>query len=314
MNTNLRVLVTGGAGFIGSHLVERLLGMGCKVRVLDNLSKGSIDNLAQARGAELVIGDILDHDVVCRAVKDIDVVFHLAALTSVAESMSDPARYHDICGNGTRAVLRLAAFAGVRRFVYAASSSCYGDAGESPIPESATLAPQSPYAEAKIAGEGDCVDASTTGIIETVRLRFFNVYGPRQDPRGSYAGVICAFVDAVQHGRPLTIYGDGEQTRDFVHVTDVARALASAGWQPGINGRVFNIGTGTRTSLRALASAVGEAGGEEVIPVHAPGRGGDVRHSCADVTAARESLGFTASVDLAGGLGGLLHVGHRHAA
>jgi UDP-glucose 4-epimerase len=211
-------------------------------------------------------------------------------------------------------VLRQAAFAGVRRFVYAASSSCYGDGGEAPLSEAAALRPQSPYALAKLMGEADCIDATKRGLIETVRLRFFNVYGPRQDPRGSYAGVISAFADAVQHGRPLTIYGDGEQTRDFVHVSDVAHALVTAGWQSGVDGQVFNIGTGRRTSLLSLAAAVGEVSGDDVITVHAPSRAGDVLHSCADVTAAKEVLGSSSRVGLRDGLAGLLHVGHKQAA
>ena len=305
-----RVVVTGGAGFIGSHLVDRLLSMGCEVVVLDNFSKGSFDNLAAADGVEVVFGDILDEDVVRAAVVGADVVFHLAALTSVPQSVAEPERYREVCGVGTEVVVRLAAEAGVRRVVYAASSSCYGDAGEGAIAEDARLAPQSPYAEAKLTGEAVCVAAAGAGDIETVRLRFFNVYGPRQDPRGSYAGVITAFVDAVRHGRTPIIYGDGQQTRDFVHVADVSLALATAGFRPGISGRVFNIGTGIRTSLQGLLHQVAKTLSRPIEPIFHPARDGDVRHSCADVAAANEALGFRATVGLAGGLASMLSVDH----
>jgi UDP-glucose 4-epimerase len=301
-----RLLVTGGAGFIGSHLVERLLSLGAEVRVLDNLSKGSLENLRNAQSARLFVGDILDPDAVANAVDGVDTVFHLAALTSVPESVKQPQLYHDVCANGTLLVLRLAAHAGVERVVYAASSSCYGDAGSANIGEGATLAPLSPYATAKLQGEYDCISAHEADAIETVRMRFFNVYGPRQDPRSSYAGVISLFADALRSGRRPAIYGDGEQTRDFVHVDDVTRALLLAGLTPGISGRVFNVGTGVATSVGGLLATMAAISNRDAIAEFRPERAGDVRHSCANVHAAGKALGFRARVPLAEGLRSLI--------
>jgi UDP-glucose 4-epimerase len=297
-----RVLVTGGAGFIGSHLVELLLARGERVRVLDSLVRGSRRNLADALGAELIVGDIRDERVVARAMAGVDVVFHLAALTSVAESMTQADAYMDVCGAGTLAVMLAARAAGVRRLVYASTSAVYGDPATLPVDESTPTSPGSAYARGKLIGERVCELPPIAGDVATVRLRFFNVYGPRQDGRSSYAGAIAAFLTAIREDRPVTVCGDGQQTRDFIHVADVANACTLAADAPGAAGQVFNIGTGVRTSVLDLVDAARRATGRHCRVLFQPGRDGEVRHSVAGVTAAREALGFTARIGLQDGL------------
>jgi UDP-glucose 4-epimerase len=299
----ISALVTGGAGFIGSHLTRSLLHAGVAVRVLDDLSTGKAENLADvADDIQFLPGDVRDLSTVAAAVKDVEVVFHLAAMVSVPQSVKEPERCHAICATGTLNILEAAAAAGVRRFVYAGSSSAYGDAGEGPIPETATLRPMSPYAAAKLAGEHYCQAWGAISSLETVRMRFFNVFGPNQDPSSPYSGVISIFSKLALEGRTPTIYGDGRQTRDFVYVEDVVRALRLAAETPGVNGDVFNVGRGRATSLLELLQSVGQAASIEMTHEFAPPRTGDVRHSLADVSAANDRLGFSAEVDLSTGL------------
>ncbi len=246
-------LVTGGAGFIGSHLVEALLGRGHTVRVLDNFSTGDPANLAQVREQVRVFdGDITDLTTVQAAVQGVEVVFHQAALASVPRSVADPLATHHACVNGTLHVLLAARDAGVRRVVYAASSSAYGNSERLPKCESDPTLPLSPYAAAKLAGEQYCAAFSEVYGLETVRLRYFNVFGPRQSPDSPYAAVIPRFIEAMTAGRSPVIHGDGQQSRDFTFVADVVQANLLAAEAPGVSGQVYNIACGRRTSLLEL--------------------------------------------------------------
>src|SRR5262245_37943139 len=229
-------LVTGGAGFIGSHLTRSLVRSGVAVRVLDDLSTGNSHNLADVvDDIEFMPSDVGDLSAVAAAVSGVDVVFHLAAMVSVPQSVEEPDRCHAVCATGTLNVLQAAAAAGVRRVVYAGSSSAYGDAGEDAIVETSPLRPMSPYAAAKLSGELYCQTWSAISNLETVRLRFFNVFGPNQDPSSPYSGVISIFSKLAMEGGTPTIYGDGLQTRDFIFVEDVVAALQKAANAPGIN-------------------------------------------------------------------------------
>lgn len=296
-------LVTGGAGFIGSHLTRSLVASGVAVKVLDDLSTGNPKNLADvADHIQFMPGDVRDLSAVAAAVHGVDVVFHLAAMVSVPQSVKEPERCHAICATGTLNLLEAAAAAGVKRVVYAASSSAYGDAGEGAIPESSILKPMSPYAAAKLAGELYCQAWSAISSLETVRMRFFNVFGPNQDPSSPYSGVISIFTKLALEGGSPTIYGDGLQTRDFIYVEDVVTALRQAAETEGINGEVFNVGRGQAISLLKLLDVVAKAANGAFEPKFAPPRTGDVKHSLADVSAAKNRLGFAAKVDLVDGL------------
>jgi UDP-glucose 4-epimerase len=297
------VLVTGGAGFIGSHLVDALVASGERVRVLDDMSSGREENLSSSRGAiEWLRGDVTDPFAAFEACRGAKVVFHLAARVSVPESFERPELYERICGHGTKTLLEAAHRAGVARVVYAGSSSAYGDAVTQPIEESAPLDPLSPYAHAKLTGEEHCVSYSHHTSLETVRLRFFNVYGERQDPSSPYAGVISKFLELAVRGETPTIHGDGLQTRDFVYVGDVVRALRKAAVAPEVDGEVFNVGRGAPVTVRQLSATIGLAFGNGRPPRFGPARRGDVRHSCANTRKAGETLGFRARVPLALGL------------
>jgi UDP-glucose 4-epimerase len=297
------VLVTGGAGFIGSHLVDALVASGERVRVLDDMSSGREQNLASShRAIDWILGDVADPFVTSEACRDVKMVFHLAARVSVPESFERPALYERVCGRGTKTLLEAAHRAGVERVVYAGSSSAYGDAVTQPIPESARLDPLSPYARAKLTGEEHCVSFSHHTPLETVRLRFFNVYGERQDPSSPYAGVISKFLELAARGETPTIHGDGLQTRDFVYVGDVVRALRRAAETPGVDGEVFNVGRGASVTVRQLAATIGLTFGSGSPPRFGRARQGDVRHSCANTRKAEETLGFRARVPLALGL------------
>jgi UDP-glucose 4-epimerase len=295
--------VTGGGGFIGSHLVERLLADGFSVRVLDDFSTGNRANLAAvAEGIELVEGSILDPVRTRAAVDGCDVVYHLAALPSVVQSIADPFTMHQICATGTMRVLLAARDAGVRRVVYAGSASAYGDQPGDVRRETDLLIPLSPYAAAKLAGEHYCTCFTEVYRLETVRLRFFNVFGPRQDPASPYTGVIAIFLKAMAEGRVPTIYGDGLQSRDFVYVGDVAEALVRAATSPAAVGGVYNVGRGTSVTLLELVAALNELFGTHIVPRHAEPRVGDVRISRADISAARRDLGYDPAVPLLEGL------------
>jgi UDP-glucose 4-epimerase len=296
-------LVTGGAGFIGSHLVEGLAAAGRPVRVLDDFSTGLRDNLAGVRPAsEVLDGDVADPAAAARAMEGVGVVFHLAALASVQRSVEAPADTHRACATGTLNVLDAARRAGVRRVVYAASSSAYGVPQHDVQTEADPVRPLSPYAAAKLAGELYAESFAATYGLETVRLRFFNIFGPRQRADSPYSGVIALFTAALTAGKAPTVFGDGLQSRDFTYVTDVVQALTRAAAAPGVSGQVYNVGTGRSVNLVELVDALNRLLGTHVIPQHAPPRAGDVRHSRADISRAREDLGYEPAVPFEQGL------------
>jgi nucleoside-diphosphate-sugar epimerase len=296
-------LVTGGAGFIGSHLVEALVERGDRVRVLDDLSTGLRENLAHIRPEpEIVEGDLADAAVVDRAVAGCKVVFHLGAVASVQRSIDDPAFSHRVCATGTVHVLDAARRAGVRRVVYAASSSAYGiPAGEVQSEDDPARA-LSPYAAAKLAGESYAQAFAASYGLETVCLRFFNIFGPRQRADSPYSGVIAIFAAAMQAGRAPTVHGDGGQTRDFTYVANVVQALLKAAAVPGISGKTYNVGTGRGVSILELVDVLNRLLGTDLPPRHTPPRQGDVRHSRADIRRARAELGYQPTVSFEEGL------------
>ena len=301
--TRRTALVTGGAGFIGGHLVERLCADGWNVRVLDDFSTGREANLAAvAERIELLRGDICDAELLARAVRGVEVVFHQAAVASVPRSVAEPIRTNSINVGGTLAVLDAARHASVRRVVYAASSAAYGNAPGLPKVEHMPANLLSPYALQKHAGESYCRLYTSLYGLETVALRYFNVYGPRQDPKSEYAAVIPMFITACLRGEPATIYGDGEQTRDFVMVYDAVHANLLAADAQRAPGGVFNIAAGRRTSLNELIGLIREETGAKARPRHAPPREGDVRDSVASLESARELLGYEPRVTLREGL------------
>ena len=297
-------LVTGGAGFIGSHLVEALLRRGERVRVLDNLSTGRRENLGEnAAKVDFLEADLNDAAAVGRAVAGCEVVFHQAALASVPRSVEKPLETHAACASGTLNVLDQARRAGVRRVVYAASSSAYGNQPTPRKTETDLPSPLSPYAAAKLTGELYCQAFWHSYGLETVALRYFNVFGPRQDPNGPYAAVIPLFIKAILSGQRPTIYGDGGQTRDFTYVENVVQANLKAAEAPAeAAGRVFNVGNGQTVSLLDLLKTLNEIMGGRIEPIFAPPRAGDVRDSLADITLARQILGYEPTVDLRDGL------------
>jgi len=296
-------LVTGGAGFIGSHIVEELVRRGERVRVLDNFSTGRRENIAPfLEHIELVEGDLRDLPTVRRAVEGVDYVLHQAALASVPRSVADPLASNAANVTGTLHLLVAARDAEVKRVVYAASSSAYGDSPTLPKQEDMPTAPKSPYAVSKLAGEHYCRAFTEVYGLETVSLRYFNVFGPRQDPASQYAAVVPLFITAMLRGESPTIYGDGLQSRDFTYVANVVHANLLATTAPGVAGRVFNIACGQRYTLLDLIAILNEIMDAHVTPVHTDPRPGDVRHSLADVTAAQEALGYRAEVDFREGL------------
>ncbi len=296
-----RCLVTGGAGFIGSHLADALIALGRPVRVFDDFSTGQRENIPA--GAEVIEGCVTDLGAVERATEGCEAVFHLAALASVAKSVEDPLTSHAVCATGTLNVLNAARKAGVRRVVYAGSASAYGGASDpAGQDEDTPLVALSPYAAAKLAGEFYCESFSATYGLETVRLRFFNVFGPRQRPDSPYSGVIAIFTAALSAGRTPTVHGDGLQSRDFVYVADVADALIRAADTPGVSGRVYNVGTGGSVTLLELITTLNTILGTVAVPVHGPARPGDIRHSRAKIDRIRSELGYSTRVAFAEGL------------
>jgi len=293
--------VTGGAGFIGSHIVDRLVEEGFEVRVLDDLSTGSLKNIHKhlgKRGFHFLKGDIRGPTVLGNALKGVEVVFHEAALTSVPDSVVDPLPTNEVNATGTLRLLKAGAELGVRRLIYASSSSVYGEQTRQPIKEDSVPRPMSPYAVSKLAAENYCSTFSRLGQLETVCLRYFNVYGPRQG-RGPYGGVIRIFEDRLRGNKPPIIYGDGKQTRDFVSVLDVVQANMLAMTVKEAAGEVFNVGTGVGTSISMLAEMIiGASGRRHVHPIHASPRYGDVRHSCADITKVNRMLGYSPTLRL----------------
>jgi UDP-glucose 4-epimerase len=296
-------LVTGGAGFIGSHLVAELMARGRRVRVLDDLSTGQRANLAAVVPApEFVEGDVADPAAVARAVAGVHVVFHLAAVASVQRSVEDPAATHRVCATGTLHVLDAARKAGVRRVVYAGSASAYGLPPSDVQTEDDPIHPLSPYAAAKLAGEYYAAAFAATYGLETVRVRFFNIFGPRQRADSPYSGVIALFLGALTAGRTPTVFGDGLQSRDFTYVADAVQALIKGAETPGVSGRVYNIGTGNSVTVLDLIAQLNRLLGTDRRPQHGPARAGDVRHSRADISRARADLGYEPAVSLEEGL------------
>lgn len=296
-------LVTGGAGFIGSHLVEALLEEGFRVRVLDDFSTGRRENLEAVAGeVELVEGDIRDPALVAEAMQGVRYVFHQAAVPSVVRSLQDPRLSHSVAVDGTLNVLEAARHTRPERVVYAGSSSAYGDTPTLPKVESMTPRPLSPYAAAKLSAEYYCSVYARVFGVPTVTLRYFNVFGPRQDPASPYTGVISIFIRELLQGRAPVIDGDGEQSRDFTYVSDAVAANLLAARSEDAVGEVFNVAGGQRTSINRLFQLLCEVIGVEVEPRYGPPRPGDVRHSQADITKARRLLGYEPRVDLEEGL------------
>jgi UDP-glucose 4-epimerase len=296
-------LVTGGAGFIGSHLVDALLAAGHAVRVLDNFSTGRLSNLTHVRERiELIAGDLTDLGVVREAVQGIDWVFHLAAGSAVKGSVADPLTAHHACATGTMHVLMAAREARVRRVIYASSSVVYGNSGEILKREKGQLLPLTPYAAAKLAGEQYCAAFTQCYGLETVRLRYFNVFGPRQLPNHPDAGVVPLFFDAMLAGQSPVLYGSGHQSRDFTYVDNVVQANLLAAEAPRVVGKVYNIAFGRSTTLLDLMDMLNDILGTEVQPIHEKARPGDIRHSQADISRAQVDLGYCPMIDLKEGL------------
>lgn len=295
-----KYLVTGGAGFIGSHLVEELLRRGESVRVADNFSSGRRENVPQ--GVDVLEGDIADEAFAARAVTGCDYVLHQAAIPSVPRSVAEPLATNRANVDGTLAVLVAARDAGVKRLVFAGSSSVYGNSTVLPKREDMRPAPMTPYALQKLAAEQYCQMFSDLYGLETVTTRYFNVFGPRQQPGSPYSGVISLFIEALANGQAPTILGDGRQTRDFTYVGDVVRGVLAAATTPGVSGEVFNVAVGGRVSLLELVGTLQRLLGADVEPVLGPPREGDVRDSQADIVKARQKLKFEPQVSLEDGL------------
>jgi nucleoside-diphosphate-sugar epimerase len=296
-------LVTGGAGFIGSHIAEALVGLGERVRVLDNFSTGKKENLAPFQGRiELIEGDIRDAEICRRAAEGMDRVIHQAAFVSVPGSVEDPRLNNEVNITGTLNMLLAARDAGVRSFVLASSSAVYGDDPDLPKKETAGTRPGSPYAVSKLAGEAYARIFDRLFGIKTIALRYFNVFGPRQDPGSPYAAVIPRFIGRLLRDEPPVIYGDGGQTRDFVYAADVVQANLLASRADRAAGGVYNIAGGSGITVNELAAGIGAALNKRMKPVHEPERLGDVRHSRADISAAGRDLGFAPGVSFEEGL------------
>jgi nucleoside-diphosphate-sugar epimerase len=295
-------LVTGGAGFIGSHLAEELVRRGERVRVVDSLVTGKRQNLAHLREVEFLEGDLANLDVARRAVAGVDYVLHQAAIPSVPRSVEDPITSNRANIDASLNVLVAARDARVRRVVYAGSSSAYGNTPTLPKVETMPTAPLSPYALQKLVAEQYCQMFARLYGLETVTIRYFNVFGPRQDPSSPYSGVISLFINSLCDGRQPTIYGDGEQTRDFTYVANVVDGVLRACEAPGASGEVINVATGGRISLNQLFRTVRDLVGAKIQPIYAEPRAGDVRDSQADISKARRLLGYEPRVSFEEGL------------
>jgi UDP-glucose 4-epimerase len=301
----IRSLVTGGAGFIGSHIVRRLLELGHDVRVIDNLVTGFRHNLDEVSNSiDFQVADIRDPRACEIAVQGVDVVFHVAALPSVPRSLADPIGTHETHVNGTLNLLEAGRRAGVRRFVYSSSSSAYGDTPALPKVESMEPLPRSPYAAAKLSGELYTLAYARAGLIEGIALRYFNIFGPRQDPNGPYAAIVPLLFRAAMTGSPITIFGDGRQTRDFTYVDNAvdANLLAAQRDAAHVSGNVVNVGAGSRITLLDLVDFVEDVVGTKVNVLHAPDRAGDVRDSQAGLARAESVLGYRPAVDVREGI------------
>jgi len=299
----MHYLVTGGAGFIGSHTVDELIRRGHRVRVLDDLSAGNLDNLAHVRKeVEFTEGSVTNQQLLSDACRGIDRVIHLAAQVSVPRSVKDPLETHQINGTGTLNVLIAARQAGVKRVVFASSCAVYGKTDLLPIPESAPTAPISPYGVSKLLGEWYGRIFLDLYGLEFVALRYFNVFGPRQDPGSPYSGVLSLFNTAVRNRTQPAVYGDGEQSRDFVYIGNVAEANCVASEAPMAPGHSINIGMGARTTLNQTLSLLGKITGRPLVATHGPARDGDIRDSQADISSAKALLGYDPKITFEQGL------------
>lgn len=294
-------LVTGGAGFIGSNLCRALLARGERVRVLDNFSTGHRENLG-GLPIELLEGDARDPAACSRACAGADFVFHQAALPSVPRSLEQPLESHEHCATATLTMLQAARQAGVRRFLYAGSSSAYGNSPSLPKVESMTPAPRSPYAAAKLAGEYYCRVFTENFGLETVTLRYFNIFGPRQDPDSPYSGVLSRFITRLLAGESCTIYGDGETSRDFTYIDNVIAANLRARDALAAPGNIYNVGCGRKVTLNWVYDFIAQETGVTRRPEYGPPRAGDVRDSLAEISAAGRDLGYHPAVDVEEGL------------
>ena len=299
-----RVLVTGGAGFIGSNLSDELIRQGAKVVIIDNLVTGFRENLEEISGDfDFIEGDLNDSSSLSKAIEDVEIVFHEAALPSVPRSVDDPQETHDACVNGTFNLLLASKKAGVRRFIYAASSSAYGDQEVLPKVETMCPEPLSPYSAAKLVGEYYCSVFHQVYGLETLSLRYFNVFGPRQNPSSQYSGVVSRFIDALMTGERPVIYGNGEQTRDFTYISNITDANIKAAQTTFGLGGVANVANGERVSLNELFEVMKKVTGrDDVLPIYEAPRKGDVKHSQADNSRAREWFGYEKLVGLEEGI------------
>ena len=297
-------LITGGAGFIGSNIASTLAASGARVRVIDDLSTGHRENLDEIKGDfDFVHASIGDETALARALENVELVFHQAAIPSVPRSVENPRETHVACVDATFSLLLAARDRKIRRFVYAASSSAYGDQPTLPKKEEMSPDPLSPYAVAKLVGEYYCQVFTRVYGLETVALRYFNVFGPRQDPGSQYSGVISRFIDSLLRGQQPVIFGDGEQSRDFTYIDNVVQANLCAAEAPEAVGRVINIGNGQQTTLNELFDVLKSLTGRSEVEVdYRPARSGDVRHSLADTRRARDLLGFEPQIGLRDGL------------
>lgn len=297
-------LVTGGAGFIGSHIAAALLDRGARVRIIDDLSTGHLENVDEIGGdIDFIQASLADNETLSRALQDVEVVFHEAAIPSVPRSVAQPAETHEASVNATFSLLLAARDQKVRRLVYAASSSAYGDQPELPKREDMRPDPLSPYAVAKLVGEYYCQVFSRVYGLETVALRYFNVFGPRQDPGSQYSGVISRFIDASLNGNQPTIFGDGEQSRDFTYISNVVDANLRAAESGSAVGHVINIANGERVTINEVFEMVKKlTGNPNAQAEYAPARAGDVRDSLADLSLARSLLAYSPQVGLEEGL------------
>lgn len=305
----MKYLVTGGAGFIGSHIVETLIENGHSVRVLDNFSSGfrsNLDSVHDSASLEIVEGDVRNMELVSRLVTGIDGIFHQAALVSVQQSLEQPALSFNINVSGAVVVLESARLARVKRVVLASSAAVYGNSATPPLPEGAQIEPLSPYALDKCSMEHYAAQYHRLYALETTVLRYFNVYGPRQSSASPYSGVISLFSDHIRRGKGITVFGDGEQSRDFVHVQDVARINVTAMMKRYAGFRTYNVGSGRETTINALIGMLSDIAGSHVPVSYTPARTGDVHRSCADIHLACTELGYQPLWDLMRGLRSLV--------
>jgi nucleoside-diphosphate-sugar epimerase len=304
MSLTGKVVVTGGAGFIGSHIAAALSAAGARVRVLDDLSTGHRENIEEIGGdIDFIQGSVADQDLLLKAFEDVELVYHEAAIPSVPRSVEAPRQTHIASVDGTFSLLLAARDRKVRRVVYAASSSAYGDQPTLPKVEHMAPDPLSPYAVAKLVGEYYCKVFTRVYRLETVALRYFNVFGPRQDPGSQYSGVVSRFVSALFGGQKPVIYGDGEQSRDFTYIDNVVAANLNAATSAGASGKVINVANGQRVTLNELLEVLKDlTGNQDVTAEYLDPRVGDVKHSLADISLARELLNYESKVDLREGL------------